>query len=279
MQDEVAANLNLWEGWAHLHMHGPGYDVEGFIADPAARPFDRIISEVVGEVTGKRLLHLQCHIGLDTLRFALGGAASVTGVDFSPRAVDFARSIAQRMGIAAEFVESDVTALPPTVPEEAFDVVFTSYGVISWLPDLEPWADSIATRLAPGGVFHIIDAHPFSWIFDDEALEPPLRIAYPYFSREPVYYEEHGSYAERDADFVADSYSWQHTFAEIIGVLVRRGLIVRELREYPVCAWKAFEFMEKDADDFWRLPADAGDVPLMFALTVEKPAQGARESV
>lgn len=272
MRDEVVANLTLWEGWADLHMAGSGYDVEGFIADPSARPFDWVVREVVGDVTGKRLLHLQCHIGIDTLRFVLGGAVGVTGVDFSPRAIAFARSIAARMGLGAEFVEADVTALPPSVSRDAFDIVFTSYGTISWLPNLEQWADSIATRLAPGGVFHIIDAHPFSWVFDDEAPEPPLRIAYPYFGREPIYYEEHGSYAEPEADFVAGSYSWQHTFAEIIGVLVRRGLVVRELREYPVCAWKAFEFMEKDADGLWRLPAEAGDVPLMFALTMEKPA-------
>lgn len=272
MRDELAANLHLWENWTDLHMKGSEYDVEGFIADPASRPFDWVVHEVVGDVAGKRLLHLQCHIGIDTLRFVIGGAVDVTGVDFSPKAIAAARSIARRMGLPATFVQADVTELPEVVPRAAFDVVFTSYGTIMWLPDLEGWAESIATRLAPGGVFHIIDAHPFMSVFDDFAFEPPLRVAYPYFTREPLYFEEHGSYADRDADFVADSYAWQHTFEEIIGVLVKRGLRVEALREYPVVAWKALEFMEEAGSSLWRLPPGSGDIPLMFGLTVRRPA-------
>jgi len=271
VRDETAANLKLWDGWTDLHMSGTDYDVEGFISNPGARPFDWVTREVVGDVAGKRLLHLQCHIGIDTMRFVLGGAVNVTGVDFSPKAVAAARSVAARMDLPATFVQADVTALPEGVPREGFDIVFTSYGTIMWLPDLEPWADSIATRLAPGGVFHIIDAHPFMSVFDDVDPEPPLRVRYPYFTREPLYFEEHGSYADRDADFVAASYSWQHTFAEIIGVLVRRGLVVEAFREYPVVAWKALEFMVEDDAGLWRLPAGAGDIPLMFGLSVRKP--------
>lgn len=271
MRDELAANLHLWENWTDLHMKGSEYDVEGFIADPASRPFDWVIQEVVGDVAGKRLLHLQCHIGIDALRMVLAGATEVVGVDFSPKAVAAARSIADRMGLPAEFVHADVTALPEQVPRNAFDVVFTSYGTIMWIPDLEPWAESIASRLAPGGVFHIVDAHPFMSVFDDYAPEPPLRVTYPYFTREPLYFEEHGSYADRDAEFVADSYAWQHTFAEIVGVLAKRGLVVESFREYPVVAWKALEFLEDAGSSLWRMPPDAGDIPLMFALTARKP--------
>ena len=206
MLHEVSKNLELWNGWADLHMAG-AYDVEGFIADPCKRPFDWVIQEVVGDVAGKRLLHLQCHVGLDTMRFGLAGATNLTGVDFSPKAIAAARSIADRLGVSATFIEADVAALPESVPVSAFDVVFTSYGTIMWLPDLKPWAEGIASRLAPGGVFHIIDAHPFLTVFDDFAPEPPLKVRYPYFSGEPLYFEEHGSYADREADFVADSYA------------------------------------------------------------------------
>lgn len=271
MHDEVAANLELWEGWTDIHLAGSYYDVEGFVADPRSRPFDRVVHEVLGDITGKRVLHLQCHIGIDTLRLALAGAGSVTGVDFSPKAVAAARGIAERTGLDAAFVEADVTALPDSIPAAAFDVVFTSYGTIMWLPDLEPWADSIASRLAPGGVFHIVDGHPFASVFDDFAEEPPLSVRYPYFTREPLYFEEYGSYADRDAAFTADSYAWQHTMSEVVGVLARRGLIVRELREYPVIAWKAFDFLVEDGEGLWRMPPEAGDIPLMFALTVQKP--------
>lgn len=272
MSDETAANLRLWEGWTDIHMAGAFYDVEGLIADPDARPLDRLVREVVGDVSGKRLLHLQCHIGTDTVRFARNGAIGVTGVDFSPKAIAAARSIAERMQLPVTFVQADVCALPESVRLGAFDVIFTSYGTIAWLPDLAPWAESIATRLAPGGVFHIIDLHPFVWVFDDEAEEPPLRVRYPYFSRDPLRFEEKGSYADRDADFAADSYSWQHTFAEIIGVLAGQGLVVETLREYQVISWKAFDFMVEDEDGMWRLPPEAGDLPLMFGLTVRRPA-------
>jgi len=271
MRSEVVANLRLWEGWTDVHMNGSDYDVAGFIADPASRPFDWVTREVVGDVAGKRLLHLQCHIGIDTVRFALAGATDVTGVDFSPKAISAAQSIAAETGVSASFVVADVTELPEGVPLESFDVAFTSYGTIMWLPELDRWARGIASRLAPGGVFHIIDVHPFLTVFDDFAPEPPLRVHYPYFAREPLYFKEQGSYADRDADFSADSYAWQHTMSEIVGALIGAGLRVRELREYPVIAWKALEFMVADDDGLWRLPPGTGDIPLMFAMTAEKP--------
>ncbi|NTU72048.1 MAG: class I SAM-dependent methyltransferase [Coriobacteriia bacterium] len=271
MQEEIAANLRLWDGWSDLHMSGTDYDVDGFVANPESRPFDWVTREVVGEVTGKRLLHLQCHIGIDTLRFARAGAIDVTGVDFSPRAIAAAKSIAARLDLPARFVQADVTELPDDVARAAYDVVFTSYGTVMWLPDLDKWAQMIASRLAPGGVFHIIDAHPFLTVFDDVTTESVLRVIYPYFSREPLRFEEHGSYADRDADFVADSYAWQHTFAEIVGCLVKHGLHIEQLREYPVVAWKALEFMVQDEDGLWRVPPGVGDIPLMFSLTAVKP--------
>lgn len=271
MRDELAANQRLWDGWADLHMAGTDYDVDGFMADPSARPFDWLTKGVIGDVRGKRVLHMQSHIGIDTLRFALMGATEVMGVDFSAKAVKAGRSLASRLDLPVTFVESDVTDLPPEVPEGSFDMVFTSYGTIMWLPDLEPWGRMIASRLASGGVFHIIDIHPFLTVFDDFAEKPPLSVIYSYFTREPLYFEEHGSYADRSADFVADSYAWQHTFSEIIGSLVRAGLQLERLEEYPVIAWKALEYMEQREDGLWQLPEGVSDIPLSFSLTVRKP--------
>jgi SAM-dependent methyltransferase len=272
VREEVAANLRLWDGWTDLHMSGTDYDVEGFVADPESRPFDWLTRDVVGDVAGKRLLHLQCHIGIDTLRLALAGAVDVVGVDFSPRAVVAARSIAARLDLPVRFVHADVRELPDEVHEGVYDVVYTSYGTIMWLPDLDRWAQMIASRLAPGGVFHIIDVHPFLTVFDDVTTEPVLNVRYPYFSREPLRFEEHGSYADRDADFVAESFAWQHTFSEIVGSLLKNGLQIRRMQEYPVVAWKALEFMVEGEDGLWRLPEGAGDVPLMFSITASKPA-------
>lgn len=273
MRDEVAANLRLWDGWTDIHMAGEFYDVEGFVADPASRPFDWVTRSVVGDVTGKRLLHLQSHIGIDTLGLALAGAVDVMGVDFSPRAIAAARSIAQRLALPVQFVQADVTNLPDTVPAAGFDIVFTSHGTIMWLPELEGWARSVASRLAPGGVFHIIDVHPFLTVFDDMVEEPPLKVGYPYFSRDPLYFEEHGSYADREADFVAGSYAWQHTLSEIIDSLLGAGLAIEQFSEYPVVAWKVLEFMEQDDDGLWRMPSGTGDIPLMFSLSASRPVK------
>lgn len=270
VRDELAVNRRLWDAWTDLHMSGSDYDVAGFVADPSARPFDWVTRGVVGDVDGKRLLHLQSHIGTDTLRFALNGAVDVMGVDFSPNAVAAGRSLAASLDLPVTFIESDVTDLPPEVPEAAFDVVFTSYGTIGWLPDLAPWGRMIASRLAPDGVFHIIDTHPFLTVFDDTVGHPPLKVLYPYFTREALYFEAHGSYADRDADFVADSYEWQHTFSEIVGSLADAGLRIEKLEEYPVIAWKALEFLEQGEDGLWRMPEGAGDIPLMFSITARK---------
>ncbi len=145
------------------------------------------------------------------------------------------------------------TPLPSAacVGNEQFDVVFTSHGTISWLPDLAPWARTVARVLKPGGLFFIADSHPFTWMFDETA-EPELRFRFPYFDRTALRWEEKGSYAVPDADLESVSYSWQHTFAEIVGSLTAAGLSITSLREYPYLFWRWFPWMVKD---------DAGRVP------------------
>lgn len=265
----VESNRRLWNGWTGLHVDSDFYNVEGFCADPASRPLDSIEREVVGDIAGKRLLHLQCHFGLDSLRLALQGA-QVTGVDFSADAIAAARALASRTGIDATFVESDVRSLPVEVPEGGYDIVYTSYGVLSWLPDLRPWAASVASRLAPGGRVCIIEAHPALWVFDEERSEPPLALRWEYFGKEPVRCEERGSYAAPEGDFEGVSYSWQHTFEATLMPLIAEGLVIESLREYPKIAWRHVPFMVQDAEGFWELPKDVGDIPLMFSLVARK---------
>lgn len=266
----VESNRRLWNDWTGLHVGSEHYDVEGFLADPSARPLDSVVRDVVGDVSGARLLHLQCHFGLDSLRLALMGA-EVTGVDFSPAAIAAASDLSERAGIPATFVESDVCDLSAEVPAESFDVAFTSYGTITWLPDLRPWAEGIASRLVAGGRLHVIDLHPTLWMFDEEVAEPPMAVRYPYFGREAIRWEEHGSYAVPDADYQGESFSWQHTFEEIVGSLLSAGLAVESLREYPKIAWRHAPFMVQDAEGMWVLPPGACGIPLMFSVTARKP--------
>lgn len=269
-RQRIAANRELWQRWTALHVPSDFYDVEGYVADPDSRPFDRVIAELLGDIGGQRVLHLQCHFGLDTLRLARMGAEA-TGLDFSSAAIDAARELSARTGTPATFIEGDVTAPPAELPAGAFDLVFTSYGVISWLPDLAPWAKTIAASLAPGGVFKMADGHPFLWVFDDEADDPEPRVRYPYFMTEALEWEELGSYAVPGGERTGTSHSWQHTFEDICGSLIAAGLVIEELREYPLLAWKFLRAMEEREPGLFGLPEGQPELPLMFSLTARKP--------
>lgn len=269
--DRIAANHEIWQGWTALHVPSEFYDVEGFIADPDARPFDSIVAGLLGDdLTGVRALHLQCHFGLDTVRLARMGAQA-TGFDFSSAAIAAARDLSARMGVPATFIEGNVLEPPAELPENAFDLVFTSWGVISWLPDLGPWARTIASRLAPGGVFKIAESHPTLWVFDDEADDPTLRVRYSYFMRDALEWEERGSYASPGEELIGTSHSWQHTFEEILSALIGAGLVIEELREFPLIAWKYTPGMVEREPGLFGLPEGRPEVPLTFTLTARKP--------
>src|SRR5947209_740824 len=166
MDEYMATNRKLWDAWTKIHLDSEFYDVASFRNGERPiriRDYER---EEIGEVAGRSLLHLQCHFGLDTLSWARLGA-EVTGADFSGRAIELARSLAGELGLPARFVHSDVYSLPANLQGE-FDIVFTSYGVLYWLPDLSRWAEVVAHFLKPGGVFYVVEYHPFSQVFDDE---------------------------------------------------------------------------------------------------------------
>src|SRR5687767_2636968 len=173
---KVESNRELWDKWTAVHVESDFYHVDTFKSgDNRIRDYE--IAEV-GDVTGKSLLHLQCHFGLDTLSWARLGA-NVTGVDYSEAAVAAARSLARDVGIEARFVQSNVYELPGVLEGE-FDIVYTSRGVLGWLPDLERWADTIVHFMRPGGLFYITEAHPFMYVFDDDESATSLKVKYDY---------------------------------------------------------------------------------------------------
>lgn len=272
------ANRDLWNTWTRINLRSSFYDVEAFAAG-RGRDLDPIARAGPGDVRGKALLHLQCHFGMDTIRWARLGA-TVTGVDFSEEAVDAARALAARMGVPATFIHRDVCDLPATL-DGRFDVVFTSHGALCWLPDLEPWAQGIARCLAPGGLFYVVDAHPVLQCFDDRRPAPELRLLYPYFhGSEPIREEHPGCYSAPDAPIASVEHIWLHPLSTIIGSLLRAGLRIESFEEYPFLGWKFFPWMEQGPDGWWRLPADsrlptgAGSLPLMFSLkATREPAR------
>src|SRR5438067_5957834 len=182
MDDHTSANRANWDAWAAINAASANYDVAGFKAGKLS--LNRIEREELGDVAGKSLLHLQCHFGLDSLSWARLGAA-VTGVDFSDKAIALARSLSEETGIPATFVQSNIYDLADNLTGQ-FDIVFTSYGVLWWLPDLAGWAKVVSHFLKPGGTFLLVEAHPIASMFDpDDPSE--LKVKYPYFpSREPL---------------------------------------------------------------------------------------------
>jgi SAM-dependent methyltransferase len=275
------ANLALWDEWARLHEGTAFYDVSGFKAGRSAlMPLE---AEELGAYVadGTKLLHLQCHFGLDTLSWARRGA-TVVGVDFSGEAVSRARRLADEVGLSsrASFVHSDVYDAARHLGAERFDVVFVSWGAIEWLPDLRRWAALIADHLAPGGRFYMAEIHPFAYMLEEasEAASSArdLHFAGRYFpSREPQTWEVEGSYADPTAPVGGHtSYSWSHGFSEILGALLGVGLRLEYLHEFPFSVAPFFDWMERDERRWWWLPDGHGgqrtDLPFSYSVMARR---------
>jgi SAM-dependent methyltransferase len=258
------ANRRRWDELVPIHARSAFYDVPGFLAGQTSlRPLE--IDEV-GDVAGKSLLHLQCHFGLDTLSWARRGAR-VTGVDYSPAAIEQARALAAQAKLPARFVCARVQDLPE-VHEDTYDIVFTSYGVLCWLPDLGPWARTIAACLRPGGIFYMVEMHPFTDVFDDRPGTSQLRLGYPYFPpAEPLAEQVPGTYADRSAAVEhRQSYLWVHPLGKVLTALVQAGLRLEFVHEFPYCVYPRFPWMSRADDGWYRLPPPDDSLPLMFSV-------------
>lgn len=272
-EDALRDNQRLWDAWTHIHVAGPWYDVASFKSGERGIRLRDYEIEEVGDVAGKTLLHLQCHFGLDTLSWARLGAV-VTGADFSEEAIAAARSLAAEVDLPARFVRSDLYDLP-NVLDERFDVVYTSGGVLGWLPDVAAWARVAAHFVRPGGMFYITEIHPVANAFENEGVAPgELRLDYPYWTHEqPMTFQVKGSYADRRAPTEGlVEHGWDHSLGQIVSGLIDAGLSVEFLHEFDFCLWP-LDFLVQSADGRWRLPPETkGQLPLFFSLRATKPA-------
>lgn len=269
MDEYTAANKRHWDELARLHPQTADYDVAGWLAGKPG--LHAIEIEELGDVSGKTLLHLQCHFGKDTLSWARRGAV-VTGADFSEPAIEAARLLAAQAGLEARFIESDLYSLPDVLDEQ-FDIVFTSYGAINWLPDIRLWAEVAARFVRPGGTFYIAEFHPMSKIFASYDDTAELEVANPYFpTGQPNRGDEDGSYADRDAKIEnKTTYDWPHTLGEVVTALIDAGLRIEFLHEFPVNVERWFPFMEEYEPGMWRLKEHHGSVPMLFSIKATKP--------
>jgi len=272
MDEYFRTNREMWDELVGVHVRskGPlGYNVDDFRRGGTA--LQAVELEEVGDVAGKDLLHLQCHFGLDTLSWARLGAR-VTGVDFSERGIAQARDLAAELGIEARFIHSNVYDLAKVL-DDTFDVVFSSYGALNWLPDLPAWARLIDRFLRPGGFFYLLEAHPFSLVLPDERGRTDLTFANPYFPPAgPVRIEEDGSYADPAAHLEHRvSYEWIHPIGETMTALAAAGLRIEFLHEFPFCAWQALPGMVLREDGYRHLPDGEDRVPFLFSVKATKP--------
>ena len=263
--DWLKTNREMWDERVPIHVASDFYDVERFVAGASTlRPFE---VQELGDLSGRTLVHPQCHFGLDTLSLARAGAR-VTGLDFSEPAVAAARELAARTGIQAEFVQANVYDAVDALGGRRFDVVYTGLGAINWLPDIETWASTMAELLAPGGTFYLAEFHPFTDVFADEGLT----VTYPYFHDEPLVWDEPGTYADLEAQTTHNrSIEWTHGLGSVVSALIDAGLRIELLHEHDYTLFPRWPMLRREADGTYRFPDATPSLPLMYSLRAAGP--------
>lgn len=263
-EDYREVNRALWDERAPAHAASPGYEVDRFAADPAhLSSVVRFDLPRLGDVRGVRGVHLQCHIGTDTVSLARLGA-HMTGLDFSEPAVDQARKLASAARVDADFVVGDVYDAPDLLGRQEYDLVFTGIGALCWLPDVRRWASVVAALLRPGGMLFLREGHPMLATLGDPREDELLVVEHPYFERpEPNIWDEPGTYVPTDVQFTATrSLEWNHALGEVVSALLAAGLTLTLLEEHDSAPWDALPGQttadmlgeRRLTDRPWRLP-------------------------
>ncbi len=257
-------NRQSWNNRVDAHLKSAFYDMEGFMQGKTS--LNDIELALLGDVRGKSILHLQCHFGQDSISLSRMGA-QVTGIDLSDKSVDAARRIALETGSDTKFVCCNLYDLPLHL-EEAFDIVFTSYGTIGWLPDMDRWAGIIHHFLKPGGKFIMAEFHPVMWMFDDRFEE----IKYSYFNTGVIVETESGTYADPTAEITQDYVMWNHSQSEVIGALLKQGLTLRTLNEFDYSPYPCFLRSTERSPCKWEVEHMGNKLPLVYSLMTERQA-------
>jgi SAM-dependent methyltransferase len=259
-------NKLRWNELVAIHAKSDEYDLDGFLAGNSS--LHKVELDALGDVSGKSLLHLQCHFGLDSMSWARLGA-KVTGVDFSETAIELARELANRIGIDVQFICSNIYDLLD-IHRGEYDIIFTSFGVLCWLADITAWGKIIAHYLKPGGTFLLVESHPVFWVFDNDHPSK-LEIKYPYWhNHEPYSWEAEGTYVDQDVTLKnTRTYEWNHTISDILNALIDAGLAIVRIDEFPHLPWKPIPFAHKNPEGEWHLEGDF--LPLGWSVKATKP--------
>ncbi len=254
----IDKNKDLWNKWTDYHLHSRFYNLEGFINGESS--LNNIELNLLGDVTNKTILHLQCHFGLDTLSLARLGAIA-TGIDLSDNSIEKAKELAVQLNLNVRFICCNIYDLPDYLNEK-FDIVFTSYGTIGWLPDLDKWGRLIFNFLKPDGMFVLVEFHPFVWMFDNDFN----KIEYSYFNKEPIVELEQGSYAARKASINMESVTWNHPISEVFQGLTSNGLQIDNLMEYDYSPYNFFKHTEQLEERKFIIKHLSNKIPMVYSI-------------
>lgn len=262
MEDYLKKNKESWNVRTQIHVDSDFYDNESFIE--GKNSLNSIELDLFGDVSNKKILHLQCHFGQDSISLSRMGA-KVTGIDLSNEAIETAQQLAIKTNQSTRFVNSDVYDLPNHLNEK-FDVVFTSYGTIGWLPDLDKWANVIQHFLKPGGEFIFAEFHPVVWMFDDDFS----KVGYNYFNDGPIVETQEGTYANPESGVKLDYVMWNHGMAEVISSLIKAGLTIEEMHEFDYSPYNCFSHTEEFETGKYRIKHLGNNIPMVYSIKAKK---------
>ena len=255
-------NRESWNNRVDAHISSEFYDMNGFLSGKSS--LNSIEIGLLGDIEGKSILHLQCHFGQDTISLAREGAKAV-GVDLSDKAILKAQEFAGKCKVDATFICCDIFDLPNHL-DKKFDIVFTSYGVIGWLPDLDKWAKIVSRFLKPRGHFVFVEFHPVVWMFDDDFKN----IEYNYFNSGAMVETEDGTYADREAQISQECIVWNHSLSEVVNSLIKSGLDINSLDEFNYSPYDCFKGTIEYEPGKYRIKHLENKIPMVFAIKATK---------
>lgn len=260
--DYKEINRKLWNDKVDVHVASDFYDVNTFIGGKQVLNTTEL--DLLGDVAGKSILHLQCHFGQDSIELSRMGA-KVTGVDLSDKSIEKAKWLADQCNTDTQFVCCDVYDAPQHI-EEQFDIVFTSYGTVGWLPDMNKWAHVIAHFLKPGGTFVFAEFHPVVWMMDYEFS----KIEYGYFNTGAIVEEMEGTYTDRNASIKNTEVSWNHSISEVVESLLQSGIRLESMKEFDYSPYNCFRNTVELAPNKFQIKGLEGKLPMVYALKGRK---------
>ena len=261
-QNYIEINRQSWNNITDTHLKSAFYEHENFLKGKTS--LNEFEFDLPGDLAGKTILHLQCHFGQDTISLSRSGA-TVTGVDLSDKAIEIAKQIERDTNADANFICCDIYDLPNHL-DQIFDIVFTSYGTIGWLPDLDKWAKIVSQYVKPNGQFVFVEFHPVVWMFDDNFKN----ITYNYFKSGAIVESESGTYADKSADITLDSVTWNHSLGEVISSLLKNGFEIISFDEFDYSPYNCFNKTIEFETKKYRIEHLDNKIPMVYSIVATK---------